>query len=97
MSFSGVCSRLARIFVILIDQVTFIAIVDPGDLPSVCSVCEYTFCGYVRFVRFELVLTHFSIVFGYGPFEAQLGFDASRVFIRMPVYWRLLLSDHVMI
>lgn len=96
LSFSGVCSRLVRIFVILIDQATFIAIVHPGDLPSACSVCEHTFCGYVRYVWFELHLTHFSIVLVYGLFEAELGFDASHVFIRMPVYQRLLLSGHVM-
>jgi len=85
LSFSGVCSRLVRILVILIDQATFIVIVHPGDLPSACSVCEYTFCSYVRYVQFELHLTHFSIVLGYGLFEAQLGFDASHVFIHMPV------------
>jgi hypothetical protein len=48
-------------------------------------------------VWFEPHLTNFSIVFGYGLFEAQLGFDASHVFICMPVYERLLLSGHVMI
>jgi len=72
LSFSGICSRPVRVFVILIDQATFIAIVHPGDLPSVCSVCEYTFCGYVRYVWFELHLTHFSIVLGHGLFEAQV-------------------------
>lgn len=97
LSFSGICSCPVRVFVILIDQATFIAIVHPGDLPSVCSVCEYTFCGYVRYVWFELHLTHFSIVLGHGLFEAQLGFDASHVFIHMPVYRKLLLSGHVMI
>jgi len=97
LSFSGVCSCLVHIFVILIDQATFITIVHPGDLPSACSVCDYTFCGYVRYVQFEQHLTHFSIVLGYGLSEAELGFDASHFFIRTPVYRRLLLSGHVMI
>jgi hypothetical protein len=86
-----------RIFVILIDEATFVANVHPGDLLSACSVCEYMFCSYVRYVWFEPHLTNFSIVLVYGLFEAQLGFDASHVFIRMPVYERLLLSGHIMI
>jgi hypothetical protein len=93
LSFSRVCSRPVRIVVILIDQ-AIVAIVHPGNLLSACSVCEYMFCSYVWF---EPHLTNFSIVLGYGLFEAQLGFDVSYVFIRMRVYERLLLSGHVMI
>lgn len=97
LSFSRVCSRPVCIFVIVIDQATFIVIVRPGDLLPAYLVCEYTFCSYVRYVWFEPHLTHFSIALGYGLFKAELGFDASHVFVRMPVYRRLLLSGHVMI
>jgi len=41
-----------RIFVILIDEATLVAIVHPGGLLSACSVCEYMFCSYVRYVWF---------------------------------------------
>jgi hypothetical protein len=74
-----------HIFVILIDQATFIVIAHPGDLLS-AMLCEYMFCGYVKYVGFEPHLTHFSIFLGYRLFEAEIGFDASHVFIRMPVY-----------